>query len=297
MDVFLLCLSCAALFGMAGFEAATPGLEVRIMRGWRRGAAWLEQTAPAVWLERHGNWQMACSVLERRWKVSSPSGILMGAFLASVPAGILLSHSLLGAALLPAGLFCAVEAAASAERRKERADLEAEVPEVFRTLAVALESGKTLHQAIDYVGATHHGPVGQGFSRASLSMQAGEPVLEALSGLGREVRGPGMELMVSALEIAQRTGSPLKDLFASSADCVERQGKLRRELSVKTAQVRLSVQVVCSLPAALVALLAFISPDFRMGLATQTGISSLAGAVLLDALAIFSIRRLAKGVM
>ena len=106
-----------------------------------------------------------------------------------------------------------------------------------------------------------------------------------------------MALMVSALKIAQRTGSPLKELFAASASYVEQQGELRRELSAKTAQVRLSVQVVCTLPVAIVSLLAFISPDFRAGMATEAGTLSLLLAGALDTVAILIIRRLAEGVL
>ena len=78
---------------------------------------------------------------------------------------------------------------------------------------------------------------------------------------------------------------------------MEQQGELRRELSAKTAQVRLSVQVVCTLPVAIVSLLAFISPDFRAGMATEAGTLSLLLAGALDAVAILIIRRLAEGVL
>ena len=47
---------------------------------------------------------------------------------------------------------------------------------------------------------------------------------------------------------SHRTGSPLRDLLARSAALVERQGEFERELEVKTAQVRLSARIVCSLP-------------------------------------------------
>ena len=82
---------------------------------------------------------------------------------------------------------------------------------------------------------------------------------------------PGIGLLVTALVIAQRTGSPLRGLFQSSAQLVERQGEYERMLAVKTAQVRLSVRIVCLLPVLLVCVLSLISPDFQHGLATVPG--------------------------
>lgn len=78
---------------------------------------------------------------------------------------------------------------------------------------------------------------------------------------------------------------------------VERQHEIERTLSVKTAQVRLSVKVVCALPVILVGVLSLISTDFQKGLVTPIGTACVLIACALDALALMIIRRLMRGVM
>ena len=77
----------------------------------------------------------------------------------------------------------------------------------------------------------------------------------------------------------------------------ERQGEFERLLSVKTAQVRLSVRIVCLLPAAMLLILALVSPDFQQGLLTPAGVGCVTLAVALDLAALLIIRRMVRGVL
>jgi tight adherence protein B len=184
----------------------------------------------------------------------------------------------------------------SRDRRRSR-KISQEMPGVFRTLSVALGAGQTLAQAIEYVGSHGHGPVSDGFAAASLGLRCGVSTEEALKSLSHNLDAPGMGLLTTALVISHRTGSPLRDLLSRSAALVERQGEFERELEVKTAQVRLSARIVCSLPFFMVVLLAVISPDFQRGLFSPVGLGSVALAAALDALAILVIRRLMRSVL
>ena len=185
---------------------------------------------------------------------------------------------------------------ASRRRTRERALID-EMPEVFRTLAMALGSGETLTQAIEYVGVHERGYAARAFVNAALRLRCGSSTEEAMDALARELEAPGVGLLTTALVIAQRTGSPLRGLFQSSAQLVERQGEYERMLAVKTAQVRLSVRIVCLLPLMLVALLSLISQDFQSGVTTVPGMMSLAVASLMDAGALLLIRSMMRGVL
>lgn len=186
---------------------------------------------------------------------------------------------------------------ASAGRRSRQAALTAEMPRVFRSLAVAMGSGETLAQAIEYVAANEEGPAQEAFARAGMRMRCGVGAKDALEALSSELEAPGMDLLTCALLISQRTGSPLKGLFRSSASLVERQGEFERALAVKTAQVRLSARIVCLLPFALLALLSVLSPDYQAGLATPVGMASVAVAIAMDAAAMLIIRHLLASVL
>ena len=162
---------------------------------------------------------------------------------------------------------------------------------------MALGSGETLAQAVDYVGEHDEGPAGQAFHRASLRLRCGESVAEALEQLTAELDAPGVSLLATALAISQRTGSPLRSLFRHAAELVERQGAFERTLNVKTAQVRLSVRIVSLLPLVLVSTLSLISPDFRAGLLSATGMTCVLVAACMDGVGLIIIRRLMKGVL
>ena len=213
---------------------------------------------------------------------------LLGAFVAFSPMG-----AIVGACMSFAGVLLR----ASAIERRRRRELVEEMPGVFRSLAVSLGSGKTLSQAIEYVGTHGRGPVGERFARAALSVRCGASVSEALEELGRDLDAPGVELLATALLISQRTGSPLHGLFVSSAKMVEDKTALERMLVTKTAQARLSARIVCALPLLMVGTLSMLSPEFRAGVASAQGTICLGVAILLDVIAILVMRRLMRGVM
>lgn len=310
MEVFL-CLCSGAVawvcaYAMLGDVAGSPRDSVRrLTQAVGRGLLVpLSRTDLVVWLLRRDEWRCVChgvasrtrSLWDRPPSLAEASALLL-LVLASLPAlGLITSRSVIGGVVLGlAGVAWVVAWGARSSKRRQR-ELADEMPGVFRTLSVALGSGQTLAQAISYLGAHEKGPAARGFRMASLRLRCGASAEEALDRLAEEVPAPGMDLLVTALTISQRTGSPLKDLFQHAARLVERQRELDRELSVKTAQVRMSARVVCLLPLLLVAILSLISPDFQEGIATPTGLACVAVAALMDASALAIMRRLMKGV-
>lgn len=207
------------------------------------------------------------------------------------------AQSLMGAVVALACICGATVVRASAAERAKKQQLTSSMPGVFRTLATALASGHTLVQAIDYVGVHERGPAGSFFAKTSLRLRCGMSVDEAMELLRGELDAPGVGLMATALTISQRTGSPLRELFQRSALLVEQQGEFERTLMVKTAQVRLSVRVVCLLPPLVVAMLSIISPDFQQGITTPVGLVCLTIALLMDVCALAIIRRIMGGVL
>lgn len=210
-----------------------------------------------------------------------------GLVFASAAAGVVVAATLVATAI-------ARDAAHGQRSHRETA---AAMPGIYRTLSVAMGSGQTLAQAVEYVGSHERGIAAGAFARTSLRLRCGMGAEEAVERLAAELDAPGTGLLATALVVSHRTGSPLRDLLLRSARLVERQGEFERLLAVKTAQVRLSVKIVCLLPVVMVALLTLISPDFQRGLLTSSGLACVALALLLDVLALLIIRRLVRGVL
>ncbi len=211
--------------------------------------------------------------------------------------GVALSRAPVAIVVIPTAIAGGLLAWDGARERALARELAEEMPSVFRTMSVALGSGQTLSQAVAYVGSHEKGPAAHEFFLTSLRLQAGVSAEDALGLMAEELDAPGVDLMVTALLISQRTGSPLRDLFQRSARLVERQGEFERSLMVKTAQVRLSVRIVCTLPLIMIGVLSLISPDFQSGLATVPGIVSVALALVLDGVALLVIRRIMREVL
>lgn len=183
-------------------------------------------------------------------------------------------------------------AAGAARRRRERARLEEAMPEAFGALAVSLGSGYSLPQAMRYVGSHAEEPVRTEFMRVSFAVDCGVPAVEALDAMLGRLRAPGLDLVVLALKVSQRTGAPLGELLAEASRSVGERIELRRRLDVKTSQARMSARMVACMPMAMTALLSLLSPDFRSGLATPAGAGSVAVALALNAVAWGSIRKI-----
>ena len=215
----------------------------------------------------------------------------------ALPLGAVLTQSLFGGVVVEALVLVGLQVRSGTRKRAHALELSRGMPGVLRTLATALGSGHTLVQAIEHVGLSEKGAVAEPFARTSVRLRCGMPVEAALEQLGQELQAPGVDLMVTALAISQRTGSPLRDLLQRSARMVEEHGERERLLAVRTAQVRLSVRIMCCLPPLLVCVLSLISPDFREGLTTAAGITSLAIAALMDGAALLVIRRILEGVL
>lgn len=224
-------------------------------------------------------------------------GVLVCAVGLAMCLSAMLARSVVGCVVPLLACVVGIPLWASHEHELRAQALASEMPGVFRTLSLALGSGETLAQAVAYVGSHERGIAGRAFRRASLRMSCGSTAQEALGKLIGELDAPGIGLLVTALLISQRTGSPLMALFQRSAVLVERQGEFERLLSVKTAQVRLSARIVCLLPAVMVAGLSLISPDFQHGLLTPAGMGSVLVAALMDGVALLIIRRLMEGVL
>lgn len=235
---------------------------------------------------------------QRGLEMTPQAGCVMILLLAgaSMVVCTIIAQSWLGLVVGCIGSCVAIVTLGSSLKHARRRAIEREMPRVFRSLAASLAAGRTLPQALACLGKNRE-LSSQAYSRAALTMACGYSATDALAQLAQELDTPGGELLVNALLVSHRTGSPLMGLFQRAALIVEREGDFERLLRVKTAQVKLSVRVVCLLPAVMVGLLVLISPDFRAGLATSAGRASLALAVMLDLLAIAIIRRLLASVI
>ena len=212
--------------------------------------------------------------------------------LAGAALGAVVALSAIGAAIGAAAPPALLAARAARRRRRAAGELEEAMPEAFGSLAVALGAGNSLPQAMRYVGAHAREPIRSEFMRVSFAISCGVPAPEALDAMLSRLHAPGLELVVLALKVSQRTGAPLKDLLSEAASMVSERIELRRQLDVKTSQARMSARLVAAMPLAMTVALALLSPDYRAGMVAAAGLLSIAVALALNGIALLIIRKI-----
>ena len=283
----------------AGAKTARERMRLRLM-------AWLRRLGSYRLFQRMGRIAPLAEVGDAfartlSWQgfdVGSQAGCACVTFLAAlfVCACTAIAQSWLGSIVGLVAVCATIGMLAASLKHARRQTAEREMPRVFRSLAGSLAAGRTLPQALASLGKNQD-LSSSAYGRAALAMACGYSASDALGQLAKELDTSGGELLVSALMVSHRTGSPLMGLFSRAADIVEREADLERLLGVKTAQVKLSVRVVCVLPAVMVGILSLISPDFRAGLASDVGRLCMAVAIVLDLVAILIVRRLIASVI
>ena len=176
--------------------------------------------------------------------------------------------------------------------RARRNRIERLLPEAFGTLAISLGSGLSLTQAIRYAGVHAEEPIQSEFLRVASEMDCGVSAAGALNGLVERMQAPGLELVALALNVSRRTGAPLAGLLAEAAQLASDRVELSRKLDVKTSQARMSARLVSCMPVGMITFLSLLSGDFRAGVATVAGITSIAVALALNVVAGVIIHRI-----
>lgn len=280
----------------ASRRAASGGALAAVLGAARAVGRPLASALPAP-----GDYGIVAQVRAFSWKGVRPlrevddataTGIVMLLCAAGGVVGLIVSLSFVGFAIGCAAPLVALAFAATRRRHDEERRVEEAMPEAFGALAISLGSGYSLAQAMRYVGGHADEPVRSAFMRVAFAVDCGESAVEALDAMLERFRAPGLDLVVLALKVSQRTGAPLKDLLAEATKMVTERIELRRRLDVKTSQARMSAHMVASMPIAMTVLLSLLSSDYRAGMATTVGMVSLLMGLALNAAALMVIRRI-----
>lgn len=177
---------------------------------------------------------------------------------------------------------------------KRIATLRDQLPDALLTASNAMSAGMSLELALEQAAAECAAPIGPELRRVVEDLRIGYALEEALARFRQRAPLEELDAISASILIQRRSGGNLAELFAGTADLLQRDIKLRRELGVLTAQARLSAQVVGLMPFALFALLAVINPgSIRLLISHPLGYVLLGMALVLEVLGFAAIRRIA----
>jgi tight adherence protein B len=152
--------------------------------------------------------------------------------------------------------------------------LEKQLPTTIDAMAGALQAGSSLNQAMEMAGREVPAPIGHELSIVVREMAVGVPMQEAFSRMLDRARSLDLDMLCTAIAIQHRIGGNLSQILRTISHTIRERLRIRGEISILTAQQRMSGYIVSALPLIIVGALFMIAPAYIMKL-FQPGIARM----------------------
>ncbi|MBI2864293.1 MAG: type II secretion system F family protein [Chloroflexi bacterium] len=150
-------------------------------------------------------------------------------------------------------------------------------------IANSLRSGFGLLQGMEAVAREMPAPISEEFEHVLHQMRVGASAEDALAGIGKRVRSPDLDLVVTAMLIQRTVGGNLSEILDNIAHTIRERVRLLRMVRTLTAQERLGGYILTAMPVFLLVIISLLNPHYSEVLFTTTiGRLMLAMAAGLD---------------
>ena len=189
--------------------------------------------------------------------------------------GVVLGAALMGKPLLAliigavAGAGPTVALRMSIKRRAEK--LRDQLPDVLTIMASSLRAGHSFMQSLDTTAKEIPKPAATEFQRVVSEIRLGRGTDDALEALATRVGSPDFLWAVLAVNIQREVGGNLAEILDNVADTLRERATMRRQITVLTAEGRLSAWVLALLPMGIAAYMFVVNPEY-IGLLVTTKI-------------------------
>jgi tight adherence protein B len=182
---------------------------------------------------------------------------------------------------------------ASYQRSKRFARFEETFPEAIELLARATRAGHAFTTAIELIGNELGEPVGGEFRKMFEEQKFGLPVRDALLNMAERVPLIDMKFFVTSVMLQRETGGNLAEILDKLSYVIRERFKILRQVRVYTAQGRLTMIILMSLPPGVVAMFAFMDLNFIRPLWTDPiGHGLIAAGIVMQTIGFFLIKRI-----
>ena len=160
-------------------------------------------------------------------------------------------------------------------------------------ISSSLKAGVSLIQGIDAAAKRLPDPISSQFNTVLKENRLGISLEESLIELNRRIKSDDLELVITATLVSYETGGNLTEVYEKIASTIRTRNLMQLKLKTLTSQGKLQGIIVGLLPAVLIVVLSKIAPDMIYPLFhTFEGLMMLAGAVILEGIGIFFIKRI-----
>ncbi|MEI7898926.1 MAG: type II secretion system F family protein [bacterium] len=180
-------------------------------------------------------------------------------------------------------------------RDKRRQKFNIQLVEALGSMSNALRAGFSINQAFETVVQNGEKPISQEFGVMLQQMRVGLNFYDALQSLDKRVGSDDLTLVVTAVDIARRTGGNLTEIFDKIGLTIRERMRIERRVMTLTAQGRLQGIIVACMPGVLGAVMTFLKPDLMIPFfKSVNGMISVGITVLLIAVGWFFIRKIIR---
>lgn len=164
--------------------------------------------------------------------------------------------------VLPRTVFSIME-------KRRRKSIVLALPDTLQQLGGALRAGSTFNAALEALVSERDGPIAQEFSLVLREQRLGIRLDESLENLGERVKSEDIDIVISAILIAQDVGGNLAEVLTRVADTLRSKISMEDRIEALTAQGVMQGYVVTALPTLILAALLMLENQAIMPLFTS----------------------------
>ncbi len=180
-------------------------------------------------------------------------------------------------------------------RDKRRQKFNLQLVEALGSMSNALRAGFSINQAFETVVQNGEKPISQEFGVMLQQMRVGLNFYDALQSLDKRVGSDDLTLVVTAVDIARRTGGNLTEIFDKIGLTIRERMRIERRVMTLSSQGRLQGLIVACMPGVLGVAMTLLKPGLMIPFfKSVNGMVSVGVTVLLIAVGWLIIRKIIK---
>lgn len=178
-------------------------------------------------------------------------------------------------------------------RRQRFKKFEVMFPQAIELLVRSTRAGHPFTTSMEMIGTELAEPIAGEFRRIYEEQKFGLPVRDALLNLTERVPLIDVKFFVTALMLQRETGGNLAEILDQLAYVIRERFRILRQVRVYTAQGRLTMMLLMSLPPGMVVFMSITNPQFMKPLLFDPlGHLLIALGLLMQTIGFFLIRRI-----
>ena len=144
-----------------------------------------------------------------------------------------------------------------------------QLTDALGTMSNALRAGFSISQAFESVADADLHPISDEFALLLQQLRVGMSFDDALASMEKRINSDDLTLVVTAIDIARKTGGNLTEIFDSISETIRGRMRIERKVRTLTAQGRLQGLIVSLMPFLLCIVMTVMKPGIMIPFLTS----------------------------